>query len=184
VQAERRDNPQPIMVDVFMVNPVRIAHCLNSGRSMMSQTLVKIYVHLVFSTKHRAPMISAGIESRLHGYMTGIIKKRESLLVRIGGIEDHVHALVLLSKNDTVADLLQVTKKESSRWIKKQGAEFGEFYWQDGYAGFSVSESAVERCVAYINNQKTHHARMGFQPELRMLLKKHKVAFDERYLWE
>jgi putative transposase len=150
----------------------------------MSQTLVKLYVHVIFSTKYRLPLIAADIAPRLHGYMTGIVKNTGSRLVRIGGMEDHVHLLVLLSKMQTLADLLQVTKKESSKWVKQFGPSFAEFHWQDGYAGFSVSESAVETCIRYIDNQKTHHARLSFQDELRMLLKKHNVEFDERYIWE
>jgi putative transposase len=150
----------------------------------VSQTLVRLYVHIVFSTKHRLPLIAVDIEPRLHGYMTGIIKNTGSKLVRIGGMEDHVHLLVLLSKTQTLADLLQVTKKESSKWLKQFGEQFAEFHWQDGYAGFSVSESAVETCIRYIDNQKMHHARLSFQDELRMLLKKHNVEYDERYIWE
>ena len=150
----------------------------------MSQTLVKLYVHIIFSTKHRVPLITPSIQPRLHGYMTGIIQNTGSKLVRIGGIEDHVHMLVLLSKTQTLADLLQVTKKESSKWIKPFGQEFADFHWQDGYAGFSVSESAVERCIRYIDNQRRHHAKISFQDELRLLLKKHKVEYDERYIWE
>jgi putative transposase len=150
----------------------------------MSQTLVKLYVHIIFSTKHRLPRINASIEPRLHAYMTGIIKNTGSKLVRIGGIEDHVHLLVLLSKVQALADLLQVTKKESSKWVKQFGDEFADFHWQDGYAGFSVSESAVETCIRYIDNQRTHHERLTFQQELIMLLKKHNVEYDERYVWE
>jgi len=159
-------------------------HTFISGRTVMSQTLVKLYVHLIFSTKHRLPLISPAIQPQLHAYMTGIVQNTGSKLVRIGGVEDHVHLLVLLSKTQTLADLLQVTKKESSKWFKTLGPQCAEFHWQDGYAGFSVSESAVETCIRYIDNQKKHHARITFQDELRLLLKKHKVEYDERYIWE
>ena len=150
----------------------------------MSQTLVKLYVHIVFSTKHRVPSIVPEVEAPLHRYMTGIVKNTGSKLVRIGGMADHVHLLVLLSKTQTLAELLQVTKKDSSKWIKKQDPAFQDFQWQDGYAGFSVSESGVARCIEYINNQKKHHERMPFKTELLMLLKKHNVEYDERYLWD
>jgi REP element-mobilizing transposase RayT len=150
----------------------------------MSQTLVKLYVHVVFSTKHREPMIVPEVEQKLHAYMTGIVKGNGCKLVRIGGMPDHVHLLVLLSKNLALADLLQVTKKESSKWIKTQEPALDQFRWQDGYAGFSVSESAVDTCIRYIDNQKEHHAKLTFQQELLMLLQKHNVEYDERYMWD
>ena len=149
----------------------------------MSQTLVKLYVHLVFSTKHRLPLITPEIESGLHGYMTGIVQGMGCKLVRIGGVADHVHMLVLLSKNLALSELLQAVKKDSSKWIKTQG-EYRDFHWQEGYAGFSVSESGVGRCISYINNQKKHHARASFKEELLMLLKKYNLEYDERYLWD
>jgi REP element-mobilizing transposase RayT len=95
-----------------------------------------------------------------------------------------VHLLVLLSKTETLWDLLQATKKESSKWIKGQGAKFAEFHWQDGYAAFSVSESVVDTCIRYIDNQKKHHGRMTFQQELIMLLERNRVEYDEKYLWD
>ena len=150
----------------------------------MAQTLVKLYVHIIFSTKHRAPFISEAIEPRLHAYMTGIVKGTGAKLVRIGGMPDHVHMLVLLAKTQTLCDLLQTTKKESSKWIKPCGEELAEFHWQDGYGAFSVSESGVETCIRYIDNQKTHHVRLSFQQELLMLLRKHHVEYDERYMWD
>jgi REP element-mobilizing transposase RayT len=150
----------------------------------MAQTLVKLYVHLVFSTKHRLPFIDPAVQDRLHGYMTGIVKNRDSKLVRIGGVEDHVHMLVLLSKNEPLADLLEHVKKDSSRWIKQQGSQFADFHWQDGYSGFSVSESGVQRCIEYINNQRQHHTRLTFKEELVILLKKHGMEYDERHLWQ
>ncbi|HVT82222.1 MAG TPA: IS200/IS605 family transposase [Phycisphaerae bacterium] len=150
----------------------------------MSQTLVKLYVHVVFSTKHREPMIVPEVEQKLHAYMTGIVKGNGCKLVRIGGMPDHVHLLVLLSKNLALADFLQVTKKESSKWIKTQYPSLDQFRWQDGYAGFSVSESAVDTCIRYIDNQKEHHAKLTFQQELLMLLQKHNVEYDERYMWD
>ena len=150
----------------------------------MSQTLVKLYVHIIFSTKHRNPLIAPEIEPRLHAYMTGIVKNTGTKLVRIGGMADHVHILVLLAKTLTLSDLLQVTKKESSKWIKPHGEQFANFHWQDGYAGFSVSESNVEKCIRYIDNQKHHHAKVSFQKELITLLRRHNVEYDERYIWD
>jgi len=150
----------------------------------MAQTLVKLYVHIIFSTKHRAPFISGEIEPHLHAYMTGIVKGTGARLVRIGGMPDHVHLLALLAKTQTLSGLVQVIKKESSKWIKPCGEEFAEFHWQDGYGAFSVSESGVETCIRYIDNQTTHHVRLSFQQELLMLLRKHHVEYDERYMWD
>jgi REP element-mobilizing transposase RayT len=164
--------------------PIYHPHDTRYWRRTVAQTLVKLYVHIVFSTKHRDPFIAPEVEPALHKYMTGVVKNHESKLVRIGGMADHVHLLVLLGKNLALSDLLQVVKKESSKWIKERGDAFAGFHWQDGYAGFSVSESAVERCIEYIDHQKSHHARMTFKEELLMLLKKHDVPYDERYVFD
>ena len=104
--------------------------------------------------------------------------------LKVNGSEDHLHFLTSLDKNIAVSQLLCEVKKSSSKWIKTKGREWRDFQWQDGYAAFSVSESHLERVRRYIARQKQHHKRMSFRDELLQLLKKHRVQYDERYLWD
>ncbi len=147
----------------------------------MSQSLVKNYLHLVYSTKSRRRWIHAECRDRLYAYQAGILKDYRSPAVIIGGVEDHVHTLLLLSKNQALKDVVEVIKKRSSKWMKLEASN-GLFRWQAGYAAFSVSESQVEHVAQYIKDQPEHHRRISFQDELRALFIK--IVFDERYVWD
>jgi REP element-mobilizing transposase RayT len=149
----------------------------------MAQTLVKNLLHIIFSTKNRSDLITAEIESNLFAYMTGIIKNCDSKLLAINGTTNHVHLLVSLSKNWAIAPLLENLKKDSSRWIKSQGSQFRDFYWQTGYGAFSVGESTAQAVKFYIARQKEHHKRTSFQEEFLAILKKYNVNFDARHIW-
>jgi REP element-mobilizing transposase RayT len=150
----------------------------------MSQSLVNNVIHLVFSTRDRRPTITDAIQSPLYAYVLGIVRNLDSVPIEIGGIADHVHVLFALSKNLALSKAVEEIKKGSSVWIKTQGSSFDEFYWQKGYGAFSVSASMVEIVREYIRSQAQHHAKRSFQDELRLLLQKHDVAYDERYLWD
>ncbi len=149
----------------------------------MAQSLSKLLVHLIFSTKNREHFIKEEIRPQLHGYMAGIFKRCDSPAVVIGSVEDHLHALFVLSKTWALCDIIQQVKKDSSKWTKSKGVFYGNFHWQDGYGAFSVSESQVEQVVHYIDNQREHHQRQSFQDECRAFLKKYKVPHDECYVW-
>ena len=150
----------------------------------MSQSLVKNLIHLVYGTKHRAPWIPPNVRESLFAYQAGIFKEWESPALIIGGVEDHMHALFALSKNHPLKKIVEELKKASSKWMKSEGTGNVDFYWQNGYVAFSVSESNVEQVKQYILNQEAHHRKMTFQDELRELLKRHRVEFDERYVWD
>ena len=150
----------------------------------MSQSLSKILVHLVFSTKHRAPLILPEFEDKLHGYMVGILKELDSPLIQIGGTSDHVHLLFNLSKNRALTEVIQEVKGSSSKWIRSQPHCPSEFFWQGGYGAFSIGQSNFDDVREYIANQKEHHKKRSFQDELRLLLSKYGVEFDERYIWD
>lgn len=149
----------------------------------MPQSLVKNLIHLVFSTKHRAPLISEIVRESLHGYMAGILENCQSPSLLTNSVEDHVHTLFSLSKNWALKDVIEELKRGSSKWMKTQGPDFAKFYWQAGYGAFSVSESAVPRVKRYIATQEEHHRRVSFQDEFRELCRLHGVAIDERYVW-
>jgi REP element-mobilizing transposase RayT len=150
----------------------------------MPQSLSNVYVHITFSTKHRNPFIDDTIKHELWTYLGGICKKLECYPIRVGGYNDHIHICCTLSKKITQIKLLEEVKKESSKWMKTKGKQYENFYWQDGYGIFSVNPSEVEKVVEYIDNQEEHHRKRTFQEELLIFLKKYKVQYDERYLWE
>jgi len=150
----------------------------------MSQSLVKNLIHLVYSTKYRKPWLPAAVRANLYAYQAGIFKNLESPALVIGGTEDHVHALFSLSKNHALKTPVQEVKQDSSTWMKSEGSKNADFHWQAGYAGFSVSPSNAEDVRRYIERQEEHHREMSFQEELRVLLRRHGIQFDERYLWD
>ena len=149
----------------------------------MAQTLVRVLVHLIFSTKERANLIQPEVEAELCAYLAGIASNLHSPCLAVNGTRDHVHMLVSQWKNLALAKLVEEVKKGSSKWIKTKGAAFRGFHWQDGYAAFSVSQSKVADVEAYIAGQKEHHRRRSFQEELIQFLRRHGVEYDQRYIW-
>ena len=150
----------------------------------MSQSLVKNYVHLVFSTKYRQPLITETVEDELYAYMDGICKSLECHPIKVGGYKDHVHILCMLSKKIALMKLLEEVKSHSSKWIKTKEKGLENFYWQNGYGAFSVNPAQVNIVINYIANQKEHHRKKTFQDEYRAFLKKYKMEYDERYVWD
>ncbi len=150
----------------------------------MAQSLVKIYTHIVFSTKHHLKIIDFDIRDELYNYIGGICNKLECFPVKIGGYNDHIHILCLFSKKITLIKFLEEIKKNSSKWIKTKGVKYKDFYWQDGYGAFSVNPSEIDIAAKYIENQLEHHKKVNFQDELRAFLNKYQVEYDERYVWD
>ncbi len=150
----------------------------------MGQSLVKNYLHIIFSTKHRLHIIHPQIEDELYAYLGGICKNLECSPIKIGGFTDHVHILCMLSKKIALMKLMEELKSHSSKWMKTKGNSLLNFYWQDGYGAFSVKPSEVETVVHYIANQKEHHRKKTFQEEYRDYLSDYNVAYDERYVWD
>jgi len=150
----------------------------------MGQSLVKNYIHLIFSTKNREPLIHPSVENELYAYLGGICKNLDCTPIKVGGHIDHIHILCMLSKKIALIKLLEEVKSHSSKWIKTQGDVYSNFYWQDGYGAFSVNPSEVDVVINYIASQKEHHRKKTFQEEYRAFLKKYCVEYDERYVWE
>lgn len=150
----------------------------------MAQSLSKVYVHITFSTKNRQHLIKNQVKESLFEYLGGICKGLACNPLKIGGYTDHVHVLCLLSKKITQIKLLEELKKQSSKWIKTKGKEYANFYWQDGYGIFSVNPQEVDKVVYYIMNQHEHHKKQSFKNELRALLNKYKVEYNESYFWD
>ncbi|MDA0810634.1 MAG: IS200/IS605 family transposase [Planctomycetota bacterium] len=151
----------------------------------MGQSLVQVYLHIVFSTKSRKPFLKDELfQSDLHGYLAGACQNLDSPSIQIGGVEDHVHILCQFSKTHSIADTVRDLKRESSKWVKDQQPKLNEFQWQNGYGAFSVSPSHVDALKEYIRNQRDHHRKESFQDEFRRLCRKYGIELDERYVWE
>jgi REP element-mobilizing transposase RayT len=150
----------------------------------MPQSLYLLHSHIIFSTKHRRPVLNNEHRSKLHAYMTGILRNLECYSITIGGVEDHVHIGCVISKKHAPMKVLELVKKDSSKWLKTLSPTFNNFHWQDGYGLFSISPSHVEPLRKYIMNQVEHHKTETFQEEFMRLLKKNNIEYDERYLWD
>jgi REP-associated tyrosine transposase len=150
----------------------------------MPQSLSAVYIHVTFSTKDRRPFLrEKPLRASLHAYLGGISKTLECPPIIVGGVEDHVHLLCRFGRTITQADWLKELKRVSNGWLKDQGGNYADFEWQNGYASFSVSQSNLEKVKRYIATQEEHHRKATFQDELRALLRKHGLEFDERYVW-
>lgn len=150
----------------------------------MPQSLARLHIHLIFSTKHREQWLHDGIRSSLHGYMATVLGNAKCRAVLINSVEDHVHLLFQLGRTVAISAVVEEVKKSSSKWIKKRGHEFTGFSWQAGYGAFAVSESNVEAVRHYIARQQEHHRKQSFQEEYMAFLVKDNIDFDERFLWE
>ena len=151
----------------------------------MPQSLANIIVHLVFSTLDRQPLLEGQERmGAVHAYLGGISAKLDSPTITIGGMPDHVHILARLSRTLTVAEWVKELKRASTLWIREQWPETAGFHWQAGYGVFSVSQSGTDAVVEYIRTQEERHQSKTFQDEFRGLLRRHCVAWDERYVWD
>ena len=148
----------------------------------MPQSLSKVYVHIVFSTKYRSPMIKDEIREELHSYIIGVLSNLGSYVNEIYANPDHVHILCFLPRTLTIAQLVSKVKTSSSKWMKTK--EVLNFAWQDGYGIFSVSSSNIASVEKYIRNQPEHHKKVEFKDELQRFLQEYKIDYDERYMWD
>ena len=145
---------------------------------------VSSYYHCVFSTKERRPLIQPCLQERLWPFLGGIARQNQMKAIEIGGVADHVHVLLSLPSTIAIAKAVQLIKGGSSKWVHDTFPEHQLFGWQVKYGAFGVSVSQLDKIIQYIKNQAQHHHKMSFQEEFVALLKKHRIAYDERYLWE
>ena len=150
----------------------------------MSQSLARLHIHLVFSTKNRTPLLDDGIRDALHRYMAVVLGNMGCPAVLINSVEDHIHILFELARTVALSKAVEEIKKTSSKWIKTQDGAYSSFAWQAGYGAFAVSESNVVMVRQYIADQREHHRKRSFQDEYRAFLERHNIAFDERYVWD
>jgi len=150
----------------------------------MPQSLSKMYAHIIFSTKHRIPIIDDEIEESLFRYLGSICQAYECYPIQVGGYLDHVHILCRLSPKISQSELLAEVKRQSSKWAKTQGEQYSRFYWQNGFTVFSVSPGKKDVVANYIKNQKQHHQRNSYRSEILAFLKKMKMKYNLKYLWD
>jgi len=150
----------------------------------MPQSLSKVILHIVFSTKNREPWLDSAVRPRMHAYLATICRNVGADFMRVGGVADHVHIVTTLPRTISQAQLIEQMKKASSKWIKALDARYRGFFWQRGYGAFSVSPSQLDSVLEYVSKQQEHHRTRTFQEEYRELLRQHRVDFDERYVWD
>lgn len=150
------------------------------GWQKMSHSYSSNRVHVVFSTKRRMRMIPEELQPRLWAYMAGIAKNQGFQAIAIGGVDDHVHVLVLLPPTMPLSRAVQFLKGSSSKWLNESGIKFS---WQEGYGAFSVSASQTTRVIRYIRNQRSHHTKRKFEDEFRELLKRYGIKYDPEYVF-
>ncbi|MCD4818339.1 MAG: IS200/IS605 family transposase [Candidatus Cloacimonetes bacterium] len=151
----------------------------------MPQSLSKISLHIVFSTKYRFGFFTdRDIRNDVHSYIAAIFNKRGATAIKVGGVADHIHILCLQSREELISKTIGEAKRSSNLWLKEKYDIFSNFRWQKGYGVFSVSESHINRVTKYIENQEEHHYKTSFKKEYRTLLKKYKIEYDEKYVWD
>lgn len=149
----------------------------------MSQSLSKIYLHIIFHTKTTSPTIREVDLQRMHAYIGQLVNDTGCNNIWADGVDDHVHILCLLGKEVTIAHLVEEVKRNSSRWIKSIDPVYRNFAWQGGYAAFSVSQSVVDKTLAYVKSQQEHHKKQSFKDEYIAFLKLYNIEYDERYVF-
>jgi len=150
----------------------------------MPQSLCKVILHIIFSTKNREPWLDSDVRPRMHAYVATICRDLAAEFVHVGGMADHVHVVITLPRTLSQAELIEQIKKTSSKWIKALDARYRGFSWQRSYSAFSVSPSQLDAVLKYVDTQQEHHRTGTFREEYRELLRRHGVGCDERYVWD
>ena len=156
----------------------------NSARSTMPQSFACLHYHLIFSTKNRLPLITTDVQPRLYEYTGGILRSEKCVLLAAGGMPDHIHLLCSLNKELAISPALRVIKANSSKWIHETFPDHRSFAWQSGYGAFAVSYSHLDQVKRYIAGQEKRHRTTTFQEEFVAFLHRHRIEYDEQYLWE
>ena len=150
----------------------------------MTQSLADIIIHFVFSTKERNPWIQTDVEEELYQYICGVCRNLDCPVIKINGVADHIHVLLQLGRTIAISKLIAEMKSSSSRWIKTKGNQYGDFAWQGGYGGFSVSRPSLEGAKKYLSSQKEHHKTVTFKEEFLIMLQRAQIPYDEKFLWD
>ena len=150
----------------------------------MAHTCSNILVHLIFSTRHRRPLIRPDMKNEMCADLGGIVRELNGVALMVNGTANHVHMLIRLPATRSTAEIARVVKTNSSRWIHERWPEYKDFAWQTGYGAFSVSTSSVAAVSKYISEQEEHHKASSFQDEFSAFLRKNGIVYDARYIWD
>jgi len=150
----------------------------------MPGTYSQIYIQIVFAVKGRNSLINSSWEERLYKYITGIVQNKGQKLIAINGMPDHIHIFIGMKPSCCLSDLVREIKKSSNEFIKEENFSLQKFNWQDGYGSFSYGQSQIDDVVKYIMNQKIHHQKKTFKQEYIDFLKKFKIEYEDKYLFE
>lgn len=150
----------------------------------MPESYAFALIHVVFSTRNRKASLNAEVRPRLHAYLATVARNLGCDCYRVGGVADHVHLAIRLSRTSTIANLVQELKASSSKWLKTQSPSLVDFAWQRGYGAFSVGPADLGALQSYIDSQEDHHRTRSFQEEYLAFLNKYAVEYDERYIWD
>ena len=150
----------------------------------MANTYTQIHIQAVFAVQNRRCLIDRKWEDELYKYITGIIQNYDHKVLQINGMPDHVHILFGMRPTQSLSDLMQKVKQDSSKWINKKGLVNGKFSWQEGFGGFSYSKSQLPKVIHYIQNQENHHKKQSFLEEYVDVLKDFEIEFDDRYIFK
>ena len=149
----------------------------------MSQSLCKIYLHIVFHVKTSSPNINDADLKRVHSYIRRLVDSTGCFAIQVGGVGDHVHIVGSMSRKESVAHLVEEVKRKSSRWIKTTSMRYKDFAWQGGYGAFSVSQSVIDKTIEYVRNQRMHHQSLSFREEYLRFLELYRIEYNEQYLF-
>jgi REP element-mobilizing transposase RayT len=150
----------------------------------MANTYSQLYTHIVFAVKGRENIVTKKIEDDLYKYICGIVTLNHQKVYAINGMPDHIHLLISIKPNCLLSDLVRDIKASSSKWINLKKLVKGKFYWQEGFGSFSVSQSQLDKVIAYIDNQETHHQKKSFKQEYTGLLKSYNIEYDDKYVFD
>jgi len=150
----------------------------------MPNTYTQLYIHCVFAVKYRTAVIKPAWEERIHKYITGIIQNNGHKLLAINSAADHIHILIGLNPKQSISEIMQLVKGDSSEFINKEKLAAGRFQWQEGYGAFSNSQSQINAVIKYIANQKQHHQKKTFKEEYVELLKAYSIDYNEQYIFK
>ncbi|MDF2451421.1 MAG: transposase [Bacteroidota bacterium] len=150
----------------------------------MANTYTQLYTQFVFAVKHRDSVIHSSWKAELYKYITGIVQNNKHKMIAINGMPDHIHILVGLHPTQSISNLLQDIKGNSSKWINDKKFVKGKFEWQEGYGAFSYGKSQVKDVISYIENQETHHTKISFRSEYIEFLEKFGIDYNEQFVFK
>lgn len=150
----------------------------------MANTFTQIHIQFVFAVKYRTGIIQPSWRHRLYQYTTGIVQNNGHKMLAINGMPDHIHLLVGLRPEQSIAHFMQDVKSNSSKWINSNNLVPGKFAWQEGYGAFSYGKSQIEEVATYIENQEQHHQKKTFLEEYHGFLKKFDIDFNPDFTFQ